>query len=556
MKRRSSIVTTGDKRAPNRAMLRATGMSDEDFEKPLVGISSTWSNLTPCNMHLDKFAKRIEKSLKKHKLSPQIFGTITVSDGICMGHPGMRYSLLSREIIADSIETVTGAMQYDGLVCIGGCDKNIPGSLMAIGRTNIPSIFMYGGTILPGKAYGKEIDIVSIFEAVGLYLKGTISQKELHKIECHACPGPGSCGGMYTANTMSCVAEVIGLSIPSGSTAPAVSLQKRQECRQIGKYLSQAIDLDLKPRDIVTKKSLENAIIVVMACGGSTNAVLHLLAIAKAFGLELNIDEFNGFSEKIPQLLDLKPGGKFLTKDFHQQGGLPVLMKLLLNENLLDGNQLTITGKTLKENLENVPLPSDTQKVIYSVKNPVKKKGPLSILKGNLAEEGCVAKTKGIIKDKHIGPARIFESEENAYAAIESDQIRKGDVIVIRGEGPKGGPGMREMLSPTAALIGKGLGSEVALITDGRFSGGSHGFVIGHISPESYVGGRLALLEEGDIIVIDLVSKRIDAQVDEKEWLRRYERWEKPIQKKYKGVLGKYRKTVTSASEGAVTDEF
>lgn len=558
MKKRSREVTDGIQRTPNRAMLRATGFKDEDFEKPLIGISNPWSQLTPCNMHLNDLADLVYKGIKRAGGVGQIFGTITVSDGISMGHSGMHYSLVSREVIADSIETVCGSMCYDGAICIGGCDKNIPGSLIAIGRMNIPSIFIYGGAILPGKLKRKDIDIVTAFEAVGKFLSGHISKEELYEVECKACPGPGSCGGMYTANTMSCVAEMLGLSIPFGSTAPAVSKHKKNECLGAGDILLKAIEMDLKPRDIVTKKSIENAMTVIMACGGSTNAVLHLLAIAYAFDIPLSIDEFNTFADKVPQILDLKPSGSYLTKDFDDAGGLPVLVKVLLENGLLHGNAINILGKTIEESIKDVEMPKNPhgKKIFYSLSDPKKSSGPLAILKGSLAPDGCVAKTKGITKTFHRGPAKVFECEEDAYKAIEEGDIQEGDSVIIRGEGPVGGPGMREMLSPTSALVGKGLGYSVALITDGRFSGGSHGFIIGHVCPESHEGGPIALIQNGDIICIDLEKKTIDIEVDKTELEKRRSLWKKPPNKNSKGVLGKYARSVSSASLGAVTDKI
>ncbi|MCH9634266.1 MAG: Dihydroxy-acid dehydratase [Chlamydiae bacterium] len=556
LNKKSQLVTLGEERAPNRAMLRATGLKEEDFSKPLIGIASAWSQITPCNMHLDKLAKAAEKGLKKFGGVGRIFGVPTVSDGISMGHIGMKYSLASREVIADSIETVCSGLQFDGLIAIGGCDKNIPAALIAIGRLNIPSVFIYGGTILPGKIDRKAIDIVSVFEGVGAYLKGKITKKELYQIECRACPGPGSCGGMYTANTMSCVAETMGLSIPMGSTTPAPYRQKKEECLLSGKVLMGNLKKGLLPKEIVTKKSLENALSVLMAVGGSTNAVLHLLAIAHAFDLPLSLEDFDSFSEKVPHLLDLKPGGKYLTRDFHEIGGLPALLKVLFQEHLIHGDTKMLNGETLEENLEKVKLPSTRQKVLYSAKEPLREKGHIVILKGNLAKYGCVLKAKNIKKKKHVGPAKVFNSEAEAFYAIEHDKIEKGDCLIIRYEGPKGGPGMREMLSPTAALVGKGLGYEVALITDGRFSGGSHGFVIGHVAPEAYVGGTLALIKSGDTIEIDMVQKSIDVKLSKEELEERRKEWQRPVDKFKKGILAKYRDQVSSASLGAITDNF
>ncbi|MFA5820763.1 MAG: dihydroxy-acid dehydratase, partial [Candidatus Gracilibacteria bacterium] len=513
LKKRSSMMTEGVSRAPNRAMLRAVGFKDEDFEKPIIGISNPWSQITPCNMHLDKLAFEVQEGTKIGGGVSQIFGTITVSDGISMGHEGMKYSLVSREVIADSIEVVTGAQRFDGLVCIGGCDKNMPGSLIAISRMNIPSIFIYGGTIMPGKHNGKDIDIVSIFEAVGQFQSGKIDQKELKDIECNACPGPGSCGGMYTANTMSSAIEAMGMSLPNGSTAPGISDEKHDECCRAGKQVVELIKKNITPRDIMTKKAFENAITVVMALGGSTNAILHLLAIAHSIGVDLTLEDFDRISDKSPQLTDMKPGGKYVTVDLHRAGGLPVIMKVLLEAGLLHGDCLTVTGKTVAENLANVKLPSPNQDVIHTLKNPIMKTGPLVILRGNLAPEGAVAKVKGLKVFDHEGPAKIFDSEEETFEAIENNKIKAGDTIVIRYEGPKGGPGMREMLAVTSALVGKGLGDSVGLLTDGRFSGGTHGLVIGHVAPEAFVGGPIALIQNGDIIRIDSKKKLLEVKL-------------------------------------------
>ncbi|MCX6734634.1 MAG: dihydroxy-acid dehydratase [Candidatus Peregrinibacteria bacterium] len=556
LKKRSAMMTDGNARAAGRAMLRATGFTDEDFEKPLVGVSSCWSEITPCNMHLDKLAKHSKEAAQKAGAAVEMFNTITVSDGISMGHEGMKYSLVSREVIADSIETVAGAQRFDGMICIGGCDKNMPGSLMAIARVNAPAIFIYGGTIMPGKHKGKDIDIVSIFEAVGQYQAGKISKEEFKDVECHACPGPGSCGGMYTANTMSSAIEALGMSLPGGSTAPGISTDKIAECKRAGEQLIELIKLDLKPRDIMTKKSFENAATVALALGGSTNAVLHLVAMAYTAGVDFTMEDFSRISDKTPQLTDMKPGGKYLTVDLHQTGGLPAIMKILLNAGLLHGDCMTVTGKTVAENLANVSLPSETQDVIHTTKDPVMATGPIVILKGNLAPEGAVAKVKGLKVFDHTGPAIIFESEEETFKAIEDDKVKAGDTIVIRNEGPKGGPGMREMLSVTSALMGKGLGNSVALITDGRFSGGTHGLVIGHVAPEAYVGGPIGLLKNGDIITIDSKKKLLAVNISDAELASRRAAWKKPEPKYKNGVLRKYIETVSSPMYGAVTDKF
>lgn len=556
LKKRSSMMTDGDSRAPARAMLRGTGMKDEDFDKPLIGISNCWSEITTCNIHLDKLAQHAKSGVQKSEGFGQIFGTITVSDGISMGHEGMKYSLVSREVIADSIETVAGAQRFDGLVCIGGCDKNMPGSMMAIARVNAPAIFIYGGTIMPGKHQGKDIDIVSIFEAVGQYQAHKITKEEFHDIECNACPTAGSCGGMYTANTMSSAIEAMGMSLPHGSTTPGISTEKIEECKSAGKYLMELIKKGITPKDIMTKKAFENAITVVLALGGSTNAVLHLLAIAHSMGVELTLEDFNRISDKTPQLTDMKPGGKYVTVDLHQVGGLPAVMKILQQAGMLHEDCMTVTGQTVAQNLKDVQLPSKDQDVIHFLDNPIMKTGPLVILKGNLAPEGAVAKVKGLKVFDHEGPAKVFESEEEAFKAVEDDKIKAGDTMVIRNEGPKGGPGMREMLAVTSALVGKGLGDKVGLITDGRFSGGTHGLVIGHVAPEAYVGGPIGLIEDGDIIKIDSKAKLLEVKLSDAELAERKKSWKKPSPKYKFGVLRKYNELVSSAMYGAVTDKF
>jgi len=553
-------MTQGDKRAPNRAMLRATGMTDADFSKSLVGIASTWSQITPCNMHIDKLAQAAAEGVRAADGVSQIFGTLTVSDGIAMGHEGMHYSLVSREVIADSIETVAGAQRFDGLVTIGGCDKNMPGCLMALARTNVPSVFVYGGTIMPGKlddgTTTKDIDIVSIFEAVGQRQAGKINEAELKQVECKACPGPGSCGGMYTANTMSAAIEALGMALPFGSTTPAVSDQKRAECVRAGQRVVELVRLNVRPRDIMTKAAFENAFTVALALGGSTNAVLHLLAMAQAAGVDFTLQDMDRLSDQVPQLADMKPGGKYVTVDLHRVGGVPMVMKLLLKAGLLHGECMTITGKTVAENLADAPeLPAD-QDVVHALDQALTPAGPIVILHGNLAQDGAVAKIKGISNFSHRGPAKIFECEEDTFAAIERDEIKAGDTVVIRNEGPKGGPGMREMLSVTSALIGKGLGKSVALITDGRFSGGTHGLVVGHVAPEAYVGGTIGLLRNGDIILIDAKTKTLQVELSDAELTARRLTWKQPQPKYQRGVLRKYIETVSSAGTGAVTDQF
>ena len=549
-------MTEGTSRAPNRAMLRATGFKDKDFDKPIIGIASTWSEVTPCNMHIDKLAKAVHAGARKAGAVPQTFGTITVSDGIAMGHEGMKYSLVSREVIADSIEVVAGAERFDGIVAIGGCDKNMPGCLMALARVNTPSIFVYGGTIMPGRLHGKDVDIVSIFEAVGQYQAKKIDAKELKAVECKACPGPGSCGGMYTANTMSSAIEAMGMSFPYGSTTPAITKEKRDECARAGKQVTELIKRGLKPRDIMTRKAFENAITVVMAIGGSTNAVLHLLAMASSAGVELGMEDFNRISDRTPLLADMKPGGKYLTVNLHKAGGIPAVMKELLDAGLINGDCITVTGKTVAENLKGVKKVHSITPVIHDIKNPVMARGPIVVMHGNLAPGGGVAKIKGIKKLTHRGPAKVFESEEESFEALNSGKIVAGDTIVIRNEGPKGGPGMREMLSVTSAIIGQGLGDSVALITDGRFSGGSYGLVIGHVAPEAYVGGTIGLIKNGDIIAIDAEKKTLVVELSEEELARRRREWKQQKPKYKRGVLRKYIELVSSASQGAITDSF
>lgn len=554
LKQKSSIITEGDSRAPNRGMLRAVGFKDEDFKKPIIGVASTWSDVTPCNMHIDKLALEVRSGIKKYNGAGLTFGVPTVSDGISMGTPGMKYSLSSREVIADSIETVSGAERFDGLVAIGGCDKNMPGCVIAMARLNIPSVFVYGGTIMPGKYKGKDIDIVSIFEAVGQYNAGKISREDLHNIECNACPGAGSCGGMYTANTMASAIEAMGMSLPFSSSIPAEDIKKKQECFESSKYVMQMLEKNIAPKDIITKKAFENAISIVMALGGSTNAVLHLLAIAHAIGVNLTLDDFDRISKKVPHLADLKPSGKYVMFDLYKVGGVPGVMKMLLEAGLLHGDCLTVTGKTLAENLKDIPPLKSHQEVVRDLKNPLKPTGPLVILNGNLAREGAIAKVSGLKSPIITGPAKVYDSEEDALEAILGDEIKEGDVIVIRYEGPKGGPGMREMLAPTGALVGKGLGDKVGLITDGRFSGGSHGLVVGHICPEAQVGGPIAIIKNGDSITIDANKQLLQLNIPKDEIEKRLKSWKAPPLKFTKGVLYKYAKLVSSANKGAVTD--
>ncbi|HJV46886.1 MAG TPA: dihydroxy-acid dehydratase [Bacillota bacterium] len=553
---RSKAISEGVNRAPNRAMLRAVGFKDADFQKPMIAVASTWSEVTPCNMHINELAVHAKKGLQEHGGAPLIFNTITVSDGIAMGHEGMTFSLPSREAIADSIEIVMGAERFDALVAIGGCDKNTPACLMAIGRMNLPAVYVYGGTIQPGSLDGQQVDIVSAFEAVGQYHDGRMTEEELHKVECSACPGPGSCGGMYTANTMAAAAEAMGMSLPGSSSTPAISPNKALECEEAGKYVIELLKRDIYPRDIMTKQAFENAITVVMALGGSTNAFLHLLAIAHSVGVELDYDDFERIRKNVPHIADLKPSGINAMQDLNEVGGVQGVMKLLLEKGLLHGDCLTITGKTLAENLATAPSLQPDQKIIRPFDNPLKPNGPLVVLRGNLAPEGAIAKMSGMNIHRFIGPAKVYDSEEAATEAIINNEIRKGDVLVIRYCGPKGGPGMPEMLSVTALIIGKGLGGEVALITDGRFSGGSHGFVIGHVAPEAQVGGPIALLQNGDLVTIDSMTQDISFDVSEKDLEQRAKAWIQPPLKKSSGVLGKYARQVSSAAKGAVTDLF
>jgi len=553
----SSIVHDGPDRAPARSMLRPVGFTDADFQKPVIGVASTWSMVTPCNMHIDQLAREAEAGANAAGGKAIIFGTITVSDGISMGTPGMRYSLVSREVIADSIETVAGAEGFDALVAIGGCDKNMPGCVMAMARLNRPSVFVYGGTILPGihPDTKKECDIVSVFEAVGQHSAHKLDDTGLKKVENCSIPGPGSCGGMYTANTMASAIEALGLSLPNSSAQIAISAEKKLDCRRAGAAALELLKKNLRPRDILTKKAFENAITVVIALGGSTNAVLHLLAIAHTAKVRLTIDDFTRIGKRVPVLADLKPSGKYGMAHLSRIGGLPPLMKMLLDAGLLHGDALTVTGRTLAENLQDVaPYPAG-QDVVRPLSNPIKPDSHLRILYGNLAPDGAVAKVTGKEGLTFSGKAITFESEETALKAILDGRVKPGHVMVIRNEGPVGGPGMREMLSPTSAIMGKGLGQQVALITDGRFSGGSHGFVVGHITPEAAVGGPIALIKNGDPITIDAVKNQITLDLPAREIAARKKAWKPKAPKETRGVLAKYASHVTSASEGAVTDK-
>jgi dihydroxy-acid dehydratase len=553
---RSAAITQGIQRSPNRAMLRAVGFGDDDFNKPIIGIANSYSTITPCNIGLNDLARRAEQAALQAGAMPQMFGTITVSDGISMGTEGMKYSLVSREVIADSIETACNAQSMDGLLAVGGCDKNMPGAMLAMARMNIPSVFVYGGTIKPGKLGACDLTVVSAFEAVGQYSGGRIDEAELSAIERNACPGAGSCGGMFTANTMSAAFEAMGLSLPYSSTMAAEDPEKADSAARSAEVLVEAIASGIRPLDLMTREAFENAISVIMAVGGSTNSVLHLLAVARTAGVPLSIDDFEVIRQRVPVICDLKPSGRYVTVDLHRAGGIPQVMKLLLDAGLLHGECRSVEGRSLRDLLAEVTAePPADQDVIRPLSNPLYAKGHLAILKGNLAREGSVAKISGVKTPVLTGPARVFESEEEALAAILAKQIREGDVVVIRYEGPVGGPGMREMLAPTAAIIGEGLGDKVALITDGRFSGGTYGMVVGHVAPEAAVGGTIGLVQEGDSITVDAQRLLIELNVDDAELERRRASWVKPEPRYRTGVLGKYARLVSSSSLGAVTDQ-
>jgi dihydroxy-acid dehydratase len=553
--RRSKQVTEGLHRSPNRAMLRAVGFGDDDFTKPIIGVANGYSTVTPCNMGLNDLTEHALSTLRKVGAMPQVFGTITVSDGISMGTEGMKYSLVSREVIADSIETVCNAASVDGLVAIGACDKNMPGAMIAIARLNIPAIFVYGGTIKAGHWNGEDLTIVSVFETFGGYCANKVTEAELREVERHACPGAGACGGMFTANTMSSAIEAMGMSLPYSSTMAAEDAEKAASTRESAEALAAAVRRQLLPSDILTRQAFENAIAVVMAVGGSTNAVLHLLAIAHAARVPLTIDDFEAIRARVPVLCDLKPSGRYVATDLHRAGGIPQVMKMLLANGLLHGDAMTITGRTIAETLADVPdTPRADQDVIRPFDEPLYAQGHLAILKGNLAEEGAVAKITGI-KQHHItGPARVFDGEAACHEAILAGHIRPGDVVVIRYEGPRGGPGMREMLAPTSALIGMGLGDSVGLITDGRFSGATYGMVVGHVAPEAAVGGTLALIEEGDSVTMDADARLLQLNVADEEIARRRAAWHPPAPRYTRGVLAKYARLVSTSSLGAVTD--
>ena len=553
LRRHSSIVVDGVEQAPSRSMLRAVGFNDEDFKKPQIGICSTWSMVTPCNMHIDKLAEHVNKAADDAGGKGIIYNAITISDGISMGTEGMKYSLVSREVIADSVETVSGCMGHDAIVAIGGCDKNMPGLMMGLSRLNRPSLFVYGGTIQPGPGH---TNIISVFEAVGSHAAGSISDIQLKQIEDTAIPGPGSCGGMYTANTMASAIEALGMSLPNSSAQDAISQEKVRDCLSSGEAVINLIKQDIKPSDIMTRSAFENAIKVTIALGGSTNAVLHLLAMAHTMGVDLKLDDFTRIGKKIPMVADLKPSGKYLMSELIKIGGIQPLMLRMLDAGMLDGNCLTVTGKTLAENLSTVDQYPDNQDIIRDFSNPIKKDSHLVVLKGNLAPSGAVAKITGKEGLSFKGSARVFDSEENCLKGILDGTVKKNDVLVIRYEGPKGAPGMREMLSPTSAIMGKGLGEDVALITDGRFSGGSHGFVVGHVTPEAYDGGPIAVVRDGDPISIDAESNKITLELSDNEIQTRLAEWKKPSPRYKRGVLAKYAASVASASEGAVTDKY
>ena len=556
LNRYSKTITQDPTQPAAQAQLYALGLSEGDLTKAQVGIVSMGYDGNPCNMHLNSLALEIKKGVWKEKLAGFIFHTIGVSDGMSNGTDGMRYSLVSREVIADSIETVCGAQYYDALIAVPGCDKNMPGSLIAMGRLNRPAIMVYGGTIAPGHYKGQDLNIVSAFEALGEKIAGKLDENDFKEIVKRSCPGPGACGGMYTATTMAAAIEAMGMSLPYSSSNPAISKEKRQECLEAGKYIRLLLENDIKPRDIMTRKAFENAITIVIALGGSTNAVLHLLAMARSVDVKLTIDDFQRFSDKVPLIADFKPSGKYLMEDLHKIGGVPMVMKYLLIKGMLHGDCMTVTGKTIAENLANVrDIDFESQDIILSIEKPLKPQGHLQILYGNLAEKGSVAKISGKEGERFEGPARVFDGEKDLISGISNGRVKAGDVVVIKNEGPKGAPGMPEMLKPTSAIIGAGLGKSVALITDGRFSGGTHGFVVGHITPESFEGGLIGLVEDDDLIEIDVIHNRITLKVSDEEIARRRSLWKKPELKVSRGILYKFAKLVKDASHGCVTDE-
>jgi dihydroxy-acid dehydratase len=552
---RSHVVTQGEKRSPNRAMLRAVGFTSEDFNKPIIGVANGQSNITPCNAGLGRLADAAFAAIKENGGMPQTFGTITISDGISMGTEGMKCSLVSRDVIADSIETVCRGQNLDAVISIGGCDKNMPGAMMAMARLEIPGIFVYGGTIKPGHLDGRDLTVVSAFEAVGQYSSNKIDKEELLSVEENACPGLGSCGGMYTANTMSSAFEAMGMSLPFSSTMANEDKEKELSAGKSGAALINLLEKNILPRDIMTRKAFENAITVIMAVGGSTNAVLHLLAIAHCLDVDLTIDDFETIRKRAPHFCDMRPSGRYVAIDLHRVGGIPQVMKLLLDKGLLHGDCMTVTGKTVAENLTDIPSQvPENQDVILPIDKPLSPEGHLVILKGNLSPEGCVAKVSGVAVKRMEGPAKVFDSEEECLDAILSDKIKEGDIVVIRYEGPKGGPGMREMLAPTSAISGKGMGEKVGLITDGRFSGGTHGLVVGHVAPEAQVGGLIGLIKEDDRVTIDIENRTLSVDLSEEEIAKRKAEWKAPEIKYKRGVLAKYAKLVSTASKGAVTD--
>lgn len=550
---RSSIVTDGAHRAPQRAFFKAMGMTDEEIYRPWVGVASTWNEATPCNITLDRQAKAAKEGVKAGGGTPREFVTIAVSDGIAMGHEGMKASLVSREVIADSIELMVHAHGYDGLVGLAGCDKSLPGTLMAMARLNIPSVFLYGGTIMPGKFKGKDVTIVDVYEGVGAHAAGKMTAEELHELECAACPSAGSCGGQFTANTMACVAEALGMALPGSGSPPAIDVARDSAAVDAGKAVMKLLELGLKPKDILTKKAFENAIAIAACTGGSTNIFLHLPAIAHEIGIDLTLEDIDRVCHRTPHFVDLMPGGKYTAYDVYKVGGIPAILKALLDAGLLHGDCLTCTGKTHKENLAAVPVPGSEQDVIRSVTDPLRSTGGLKLLHGNLSPEGAVLKVAGVKKLQHRGPARVFDGEQAAMAAVQAQNIKAGDVVIIRYEGPKGGPGMREMLATTAAIYGQGLGYDVALITDGRFSGGTRGLSIGHVGPEAYVGGPIALVKEGDLIAIDGDKGTMMLEVSDAELAARKAAWKQPAPNYPHGVLAKYAKLVGPACRGAVT---
>ena len=547
-----AVYRAGYHRAPARAYLRAMGLTDDDISRPIVGVASAWNEATPCNVHLMRLAGWAKEGVKAAGGTPREFATIAVTDGIAMGYEGMKASLVSREVIADSVELMMMAHGYDALVAIAGCDKSLPGMLMAMARLNVPSVFLYGGTIKPGQYRGQDVTIQDVFEGVGAVEAGRMSEKELYDLECAACPGEGSCGGMYTANTMACASEALGMALPYSASIPAADPRRDELCRATGETALRLLEAGLKPRDILTKNAFENAIAVVVAIGGSTNAALHLPAIAREAGVKVRLDDFDAIARRVPHIADMRPGGRFVQTDLDRAGGVPRIMRELLDAGLLHGDAMTVTGRTIAENLATVQVSGDGQGVILPIDKALEATGTLVVLKGNLAPEGCVMKTSGVHKQQFSGPARVFDSEEATFEAVSQRRIKAGDVVVIRYEGPKGGPGMREMLAVTAAIAGQGLGEDVALITDGRFSGATRGFMAGHVAPEAAVGGTIALIRDGDVINLDIPNRRIEVQLPDEELKRRQDAWKAPAPRYTSGALAKYAKLVSSASEGAV----